>query len=66
MRTRYIANNLACTTSLYGPITYDPIFTPLFTAVLGPGIAIGATGITTTSIAAAIATTGLSKGVQIR
>jgi hypothetical protein len=44
---------------------YDPIFTPLFTAVLGTGaIQIGASTITYASIASAIATTALSIGLQ--
>ncbi|MND44342.1 hypothetical protein D3C80_351760 [compost metagenome] len=52
-------------TALYSQFLMDPIFTPLFTAVLGTGgIAIGATTITYASIAAAIATTALSIGIQ--
>lgn len=44
---------------------YDPIFTPLFTAILGTGgFTIGATTITYASVAAAIATTALSIGIQ--
>lgn len=43
----------------------DPIFTPLFTAVLGTGgFTIGATTITYASIASAIATTALTVGLQ--
>ncbi|WP_409457291.1 hypothetical protein [Rhizobium sp.] len=62
MLARY---GLAQTSSLYSQVVFDPIFTPLFTAVLGTGgIAIGATTITYASIAAAIATTALSIGIQ--
>lgn len=45
---------------------YDPIFTPLFTAIIGTGgFTIGATTITYASVAAAIATTALSIGIQM-
>ncbi len=45
---------------------YDPIFTPLFTAVLGTaGFQIGAATITYASVAAAIATTALTIGLQM-
>lgn len=55
---------LAHTTTLYSQALFDPIFTPLFTALLGTGT-IGATSITYASVAAAIATTALSIGVQM-
>jgi hypothetical protein len=63
MLARY---GLAQTSSLYSQVVFDPIFTPLFTAILGPGIAIGASGVTTTTLAAAIATTSISAGIIIR
>nr|WP_246812728.1 hypothetical protein [Ensifer sp. ENS07] len=56
---------LGHTTSLYSQVLFDPIFTPIFTAVLGTGgIAIGAATISYASIATAIATTALSIGLQ--
>ncbi|RVG73037.1 hypothetical protein CN223_26770 [Sinorhizobium meliloti] len=56
---------LGSTTSLYSEVMFDPIFTPIFTAVLGSGgFAIGATTITYASIASAIATTAISIGLQ--
>jgi len=56
---------LGHTTSLYSAVVFDPIFTPLFTAILGTGgFTIGATTITYASVAAAIATTALSIGLQ--
>ncbi|WEX76879.1 Ig-like domain-containing protein [Sinorhizobium numidicum] len=62
MLQRYGLGN---TTSLYSTVLFDPIFTPIFTAVLGSGgFAIGATTITYASIASAIATTALSIGLQ--
>lgn len=51
-------------TSLYSQFLMDPIFTPLFTALLGP-VTIGSTSITYASVAAAIATTALSIGLQL-
>lgn len=63
MLNRY---GLSTTTSLYSQVVFDPIFTPIFTAILGTGgITIGASTITYASIAAAIATTALSIGVQM-
>lgn len=57
---------LGHSTSLYSQVVFDPIFTPLFTAVLGTGgITIGASTITYASIASAIATTALSIGIQM-
>ncbi|RYH00298.1 MAG: hypothetical protein EON58_00725 [Alphaproteobacteria bacterium] len=45
---------------------YDPVFTPLFTAILGTGaFQIGAATISYASVAAAIATTALSIGIQM-
>lgn len=67
MRTRYIPNglDLANTTSLYGPLTFDPIFTPIFVSLGFTGsITIGAATISTAAIASAIATTALSIGLQ--
>lgn len=56
---------LGSTTSLYSTVLFDPIFTPIFTAVLGTGgFAIGATTISYASIASAIATTAISIGLQ--
>ncbi|MDW9483190.1 hypothetical protein GOB57_31740 [Sinorhizobium meliloti] len=56
---------LGSTTSLYSEVMFDPIFTPIFTAVLGSGgFAIGATTFTYASIASAIATTAISIGLQ--
>ncbi|MQX77513.1 hypothetical protein [Sinorhizobium medicae] len=56
---------LGSTTSLYSEVLFDPIFTPIFTAVLGSGgFAIGATTISYASIASAIATTAISIGLQ--
>jgi hypothetical protein len=56
---------LGSTTSLYSEVMFDPIFTPIFTAVLGSGgFAIGATTISYASIASAIATTAISIGLQ--
>lgn len=53
------------TASFNKPNLRDPIFTPLFTAVLGAGgFTIGATTITYASIASAIATTALTIGLQ--
>jgi len=45
---------------VYSIVNCDPIFTPLFTALLGPlgAIQIGATGLTVASVAAAIAAGG--------
>lgn len=58
--------SLGHSTSLYSQVVFDPIFTPLFTAVLGTGgITIGASTITYASIASAIATTALSIGIQM-
>ncbi|HEV7305203.1 hypothetical protein [Ensifer sp.] len=57
---------LGHSTSLYSTVVFDPIFTPLFTAVLGTGgITIGASTITYASIASAIATTALSIGIRM-
>lgn len=64
MRTRYISNNLSCSTSLYSPILLDPIFTPLFTAVIGTGGVFGMSTATAASVLSAITTTKISKGVQ--
>jgi len=67
MRTRYIPNglDLANTTSLYGPLAFDPIFTPIFIgAGLTGSISFGAFTISTAAIASAIATTALSIGLQ--
>ncbi|RVG91430.1 hypothetical protein [Sinorhizobium meliloti] len=56
---------LGSTTSLYSEVMFDPIFMPIFTAVLGSGgFAIGATTISYASIASAIATTAISIGLQ--
>lgn len=56
---------LGCTTSLYSEVLFDPIFTPIFTAVLGTGgFSIGATKITYAPLASAIATTAISNGLQ--
>ena len=56
------ANWLRSTTTA----AYDPIFTPIFTAILGTGgITIGASTITYASIATAIATTALTVGLQM-
>lgn len=53
------------TTTHYPTARRDPIFTPLFTAILGTGgFTIGATTITYAGIASAIATTALAIGVQ--
>lgn len=54
-------------TSLYSQFIFDPIFTPLFTAILGSG-GIGLTGTALSfgvAASTAIATTSLTKGVQI-
>ncbi len=57
---------LGNSTSLYSTVLFDPIFTPLFTAVFGTaGITFGATTITFASIASAIAVTALSIGIQM-
>ncbi len=57
---------LGDSTSLYSTVVFDPIFTPLFTAVLGTGgINIGIATISYASIASAIATTALSIGIQM-
>ncbi len=56
---------LAQTSSLYSQVVFDPIFTPLFAAIGFTGT-IGATGITTASVAAAIATTSLTGGIIVR
>ncbi|AIL99456.1 hypothetical protein [Sinorhizobium meliloti] len=64
-RTMLQRYGLGCTTSLYSEVLFDPIFTPIFTAVLGSGgFAIGATTISYASIASAIATTAISIGLQ--
>lgn len=56
---------LGCTTSLYSEVLFDPIFTPIFTAVLGTGaFNIGVASISYASIASAIATTAISIGLQ--
>ncbi|MDX0836866.1 hypothetical protein GOD96_12755 [Sinorhizobium medicae] len=56
---------LGSTTSLYSEVMFDPIFTPIFTAVLGAGgINIGVATISYASIASAIATTAISIGLQ--
>lgn len=63
MMRRY---GLEHSTFLYSPVVFDPIFTPLFTAILGTGgLTIGATTISYAAIASAIATTALSIGVQM-
>lgn len=63
MMRRY---GLEHSTFLYSPVVFDPIFTPLFTAILGTGgLTIGATTITYASIASAIATTAISIGAQM-
>lgn len=56
---------LGHTSSLYSQVVFDPIFTPLFAAIGFTGT-IGATGITTASVAAAIATTTLTGGIVFR
>ncbi len=56
---------LGHTTSLYSQVVFDPIFTPLFTAIGFTGT-IGATGITTAAVASALATTPLSGGIIVR
>jgi hypothetical protein len=57
---------LGNSTSLYSTVLFDPIFTPLSTAVFGAaGITIGATTISFASIASAIAVTALSIGIQM-
>lgn len=62
MMQRY---GLEHSTFLYSAVTFDPIFTPLFTAILGTGgFQIGAGVISYASIASAIATTALSMGIQ--
>lgn len=56
---------LGHSTSLYSQVLFDPIFTPIFTAVLGTGgINIGIASISYASIASAIATTAISIGLQ--
>ncbi|RVH74289.1 hypothetical protein CN203_23685 [Sinorhizobium meliloti] len=56
---------LGSTTSLYSEVMFDPIFTPIFTAVLGAGgFNIGVASISYASIASAIATTAISIGLQ--
>ena len=62
MLARY---GLAQTSSLYSQVAFDPIFTPLFTAILG-NVTIGATGITVASVASAITVTALSGGMIVR
>jgi hypothetical protein len=63
---RRLAVDLRGTTSHYSQVLFDPIFTPLFTAILGTGgITIGASTITYASIATAIATTALTIGLQM-
>ncbi|RVN97031.1 hypothetical protein CN105_02590 [Sinorhizobium meliloti] len=58
-------HGLGCTTSLYSEVLFDPIFTPIFTAVLGTGaFNIGVASISYASIASAIATTAISIGLQ--
>lgn len=62
MTQRY---GLEHSTFLYSPVVFDPIFTPIFTAIIGSGgFTIGATTISYASIASAIATTALSIGIQ--
>jgi len=56
---------LGHTSSLYSQVVFDPIFTPLFTAIIG-NVAIGATGITVASVASAITVTALSGGIIVR
>lgn len=58
--------SLYSSTSLLPPApVHDPIFTPIFTAILGAGgITIGASTITYASIASALTVTALSIGVQ--
>jgi len=58
---------LSHTTSLYSQVVFDPIFTPLFTAILGAG-GLGLTGTALSigvGVASAIATTALSIGIQM-
>lgn len=50
-------------TALYSQYLFDPIFTPIFTSILGTATIAG-TSITYASVAAAIATTALSIGIQ--
>lgn len=67
MRTRYILNglDLANSSALYGPICYDPIFTPIFTGLLGSfGSVTIVGGLTVAGVASAIATTALSIGLN--
>jgi len=60
-------NDLANTTSHYPPELCDPIFTPIFTYILGTGgfLIGGSTFISFASIASAIATTALTMGIQM-
>ena len=52
------------TTTHYPIARRDPIFTPIFTTVFGTATIAG-TSITIASVASAIATTSLIKGIQI-
>ncbi|MBB4348026.1 hypothetical protein [Aliirhizobium cellulosilyticum] len=56
---------LGHTSSLYSQVVFDPIFTPLFTAIIG-NVTIGATGITVASVASAITVTALTGGIIVR
>lgn len=59
-------NDIWHTSSLYAPELCDPIFTPIFTAILGSGgFTLFGTTITYASIATAIATTALTFGLQL-
>ncbi|MBN9054239.1 MAG: hypothetical protein J0H80_10785, partial [Rhizobiales bacterium] len=57
---------LGHTTSLYSQVLFDPIFTPIFTAILGAG-GLGLTGTALSigvGLASAIVTTAISIGIQ--
>ena len=58
---------LSGSTYLYSPLVFDPIFTPLFSAVFSAAtFTAGAATTTLVSVASAIATTAITKGIQIR
>lgn len=56
---------LSHTTAFYSALVFDPIFTPIFTAIGFSTVGIAGTTISAVSIASAIATTAVTMGLQM-
>lgn len=58
---------LSGSTYLYSPLVFDPVIFPLFSAMFAGGtFTIAGSSTTLVSLAAALATTGITSGVIIR